>query len=89
MINKSYQIDANLDNLKNKVILFYGENLGLIDEFKHQLKLKYNKAFIKVFHQDEIIKDQSTLLNEISNTSMFEDMKVLFIENVKIKSWKL
>ena len=85
MIYKSYQIETNLDNLKNKVVLFYGENLGLIDEFKHQFKLKYKKAFIKVFHQDEIIKDQSALLNEISNISMFEEMKVLFIENANDK----
>ena len=34
MIFKSYLIDENLDLLKNNIVLFYGENIGLINEFK-------------------------------------------------------
>ena len=40
MIHKSYLIEQNFDNLKNKIVLFYGENLGLIDEFKDRILKK-------------------------------------------------
>ena len=34
MIFKSYLIEKNINDLKNKITLFYGENLGLKEEFK-------------------------------------------------------
>ena len=34
MIYKSFLVENNINVLKNKLILFYGENLGLINEFK-------------------------------------------------------
>ena len=46
MIFKSYQIEENINLLENKIVLFYGENLGLIDEFKRILT-NINKNIIK------------------------------------------
>ena len=43
MIHKSYLIEDNIDLLKNKFSLFYGENLGLKNEFKIKLKKKFKK----------------------------------------------
>ena len=40
MIYKSYLVEKNIDLLKNNLILFYGENIGLINEFKKILKKK-------------------------------------------------
>ena len=37
MIHKSYLIEQDFNNLKNKIVLFYGENLGLIDDFKNEI----------------------------------------------------
>ena len=34
MIYKSYLIEKNINLLKNKFTLMYGENIGLINEFK-------------------------------------------------------
>ena len=34
MIYKSYIVEDNINILKNNFTLFYGENLGLIDDFK-------------------------------------------------------
>ena len=34
MIYKSYLLEKDLENFKNDFMLFYGENLGLKDEFK-------------------------------------------------------
>ena len=38
MIYKSYEIEKNLENVNSKMLLFYGENLGL-KHFKKTLKI--------------------------------------------------
>lgn len=83
MIHKSYLIEQNFDNLKNKIVLFYGENLGLIDEFKDRI-LKKNKNVLR-FSQDEIIKNNNIIFEEINNISLFDDQKIIFIINVNDK----
>ena len=42
MIYKSYLVEENINIFKNNIVLFYGENLGLIEEFK-QIILKDKK----------------------------------------------
>ena len=37
---KSYLLEENLDLQKNNLVLFYGENLGLINYFKEKIKKK-------------------------------------------------
>ena len=83
MIHKSYLIEQNFENLKNKIVLFYGENLGLIDEFKDQI-IKRNKNVLK-FSQDEIIKNDRIIFDEINNISLFDDKRTIFIINVNDK----
>ena len=83
MIHKSYLIEQNFENLKNKIVLFYGENLGLIDEFKDRI-LKKHKNVLR-FSQDEIIKNNDIIFNEINNVSLFDDQKIIFIINVNDK----
>ena len=39
MIIKSYLAEQNIKIIKNKYILFYGENLGLKNEFKKKIKM--------------------------------------------------
>ena len=39
MIHKSYLIEENINLLQNNISLFYGENLGLINEFKDKILL--------------------------------------------------
>ena len=38
MIYKSYIVENNLNILKEKVVLFYGENTGLISDIKKKNK---------------------------------------------------
>ncbi len=83
MIFKSYQIEENIYLLQNKIVLFYGENLGLIDEFKKTLT-NINKNIIK-FSQEEILQNNNVILNEVQNMSLFEDKKVFFITNANDK----
>ena len=50
MIYKGYLIEQNISNLTKKIILFYGENIGLKDNFKQQLKENYLLTFTTVFN---------------------------------------
>ena len=34
MIHKSYLVEDNIDAIQNKLVLIYGENIGLINEMK-------------------------------------------------------
>ena len=81
MIFKSYLIEQN-NNLNNKnILLFYGENVGLINEFKKKIKLKNKNSEIVRFNQEEIIKDEEKFVNEIFNISLFDKKKIYFIES--------
>ena len=42
MIHKSYLVEQKIEKIDKGITLFYGENLGLIDDFK-ELISKYNK----------------------------------------------
>ncbi len=87
MIHKSYLIEENIDLLKNKIVLFYGENIGLIDEFKRIL-LEKNQNIIK-FTQEEILKSKNIIFNEVQNISLFESEKFIFISNVNDKIFNI
>ena len=65
MIFKSYLLENNIDQVSNcNIFLFYGENEGLKKEFKEKLKKK-SKSKVLIFFQEEIIKNQDLLSNEI------------------------
>ena len=79
MIFKSYLIEKNIKSLKNKIVLFYGENLGLKNQFKELIKYEYKEAEILRYFQEELIKNHNLLINEISNISLFEKKKIIFV----------
>ena len=80
---KSYLLEENLDIQKNNLVLFYGENLGLKNDFKEKIKKK-SETVLK-FTQDQILKNENTILNEIKNDSLFETKKIFFIDDVNDK----
>ena len=85
MLYKSYLIEQNFSTLKSKITLFYGENIGLKKEFKDLIKFNNkNKEIIK-FIQDQILKNENILFNEINNVSLFEKEKIILIDNVDDK----
>ena len=80
MIFKSYNLEENLDLIDNhKIILFYGENHGLKKEFKEKLRNKTKSQETLYLSQEEIIKNKNTLLNEVTNKSLFNEKKIIFI----------
>ncbi len=84
---KSYLLEENLDLQKNNLVLFYGENLGLINDFKEKIK-KRSKTILK-FTQDQILKDENIIFNEIKNDSLFETKKNIFIDGVNDRILKI
>ena len=72
MIIKSYIIEKSFDELnKFKLILFYGENEGLKKNFRDLIRINYKNTEIFNLFQDEIIKDEKKLFNNLHNSSLF------------------
>ena len=79
MIYKSYLVENNIEILNNNLILFYGENFGLKEDFKNKIKEKNKKIIIKNLNQDDIIKNKELIYNEILNGSLFDESKIFLI----------
>ena len=86
MIFKSYILEQNIQPTnKHKIFLFYGENQGLKKEFKKNLRTQNKNQEILNLFQDEIIKNKNILINEINNKSLFNEKKIIFINQVNDK----
>lgn len=87
MIYKSYILENNFKAANKKLFLFYGENIGLKDDFKIKIKKdnSYKNFEFLIFEQDEMFKNDNILYSEISNISLFDKNKVFFINNATDK----
>ena len=85
MILKSYQVESNFNTIRNKIVLFYGENLGLQNEFKETIKKLNKQNKILNIDQEEILNSSQYLFNELNNQSLFEDIKIIIINNANDK----
>ena len=81
MIYKSILIEKNFSLIKENIVLFYGENIGLQAELKHEIKKRFENSSILNFEQDEIIKKEEVFYSEILNTSLFHQEKIFVINN--------
>ncbi len=86
MIIKSFVLEKKI-SLVNEyfVVLFYGENIGMKDEIKGQIKKHYKNSEKIAFHQDEIIKNDKLLNEHVHNTSLFAKNKIIIINEVSDK----
>ena len=89
MLYKSYLIEQNIKILNKNFILFFGENLGLKNEIKKKIKIENKNAEIITFYQEEIVKNNHLLHNEINNISLFESEKIFIIEHANDKIFEL
>ena len=86
MILKSFLVEKNLSLIdKYSLNLFYGENIGLKDEIKLELKKRFSTYEKINFNQDEIIKNVRYLDEQINNTSLFSNKKLIFINEASDK----
>ena len=89
MIYKSYLVEEDLKILKNNKVLFYGENLGLKEDFKKEIIKKNKENLIITFLQEEIINSEEKFITEVNNTSLFENKKIFFIHSANDKILKI
>ena len=85
MIIKSYLIEQNFQSINTNLILFFGENIGLKNEFKKKIKSKNLQAKTITFIQDDIIKNEDNFFSELFNISLFEEKKIYIIDNASDK----
>ncbi len=85
MIFKSYLIEQEIYKLNKKINLIYGENLGLINELKRLIKESSKNIKIIRFNEEEILKNNKILFRELSNNSLFEEEKIIFIDQASDK----
>ena len=84
MILKSYLIEKNiLDLMKYQAILMYGENNGIKDDIKEELKKGKEDTETIILFNDEIIKNNELLLNNANSASLFSSKKIIFIHKNK------
>ena len=79
MIFKSYLVEENLKILKNAITLFYGENYGLMNDFRKKIVLLNKTETIIRYTQNDILKDKYIFFSEIKNDSLFKSKKIFFI----------
>ncbi len=85
MISKSYLIEQDKDFLlKNKSVLFYGENLGLKNDFKRSV-LEIFKGRVIKRTQEEIFKNYDAFFEDMLNVSLFNEKKIFLIDDVNDK----
>ena len=87
---KSYIIEKNYSQIENvKSVLFYGENIGLKKYFKKLIKINNKKSKIINLLQEEVLANENLLFNELDNLSLFDEKKIIFIENSNDKIFKI
>ena len=85
MIVKSYIFENDLNKFNEfKSFLFYGVNLGLKLEFKKKVKASNKKDLILNLNQNDVLEND-ILFKEINTSSLFQERKIVFIENCNDK----
>ena len=70
MISKSYLAEQENFLGDKKLLLFYGQNFGLKDDFKKKISKIFNKSSIKNLDQDDVLKDQEQFFSDLFNISL-------------------
>ena len=84
MIYKSYLVEQNF-SINESLTLFYGENLGLKNFFQKKIKEHNKNNEIISYNQEDILKDENQIYNEILNRSLFNVRKVFLVNGVSDK----
>ena len=89
MIIKSYTIENNIQNLeKYNCLLFYGENNGLIDFFKREIKKNNKDIELEIIYQNDIIENKEIIVDKILNSSLFSEKKILILNEISDKVYE-
>ena len=86
MILKSYLLEQNISLINKYFInLFYGENIGMKDDIKDQIKTFFKNHEKILLTQDEILKKKDILIEQVENSSLFSSKKIIVINDVTDK----
>ena len=86
MIIKAYDINITFQKIVNhNISLFYGENLGMMDDFKDEIIKKNKSSSLIRKNQDEILNNSDFFFNELLNNSLFEEKLFFFISQADDK----
>lgn len=85
MIHKSYLIEQNIGKIDKGITLFYGENLGLINDFKELIREFNNHSSIIRLNEEEIVKKNRIFFTEVFNDSLFDNKKIIFVDQASDK----
>ncbi len=86
MLIKIFDLPSTIQKIENQnLCLFYGENLGLMNDLKEEIIKKKNNFKLLKIEQPDIIKNIETFINELLNMSLFEEKKIFFVFQVDDK----
>jgi DNA polymerase-3 subunit delta len=86
MILKSYIVEQNLNTVtRYKAVLLYGENSGIKEDIKEEIKKKNKEEKIINFFQEDLVKNKNILNHEVNNSSLFQDKKIIFLHEITDK----
>tara|TARA_A100001015_G_C15025898_1_gene730489 strand:+ start:1978 stop:2976 length:999 start_codon:yes stop_codon:yes gene_type:complete len=86
MIYKSYILEQNIKTaFDKKMFLFYGENQGLKNDLKNQIKENKKDSEIIRLYQEDLLKNEELFFNEINNKSLFNENKIILINEATDK----
>ncbi len=86
MILKSFVVEKDIKILNSySAALFYGENIGLKDELKKDIKNLYKNFEYYNFDQSDILKNKKILEEQMNNTSLFSKNKIIFVNGISEK----
>ena len=86
MILKSFIVEKNITLIEKYFIsLIYGENIGMKDDIKNEIKKRFKEYEQINFDQNEIIKNDKLLEEQINNTSLFSKKKIIFVNEISDK----
>lgn len=89
MIIKSYLFNNSKEITKYKSVLFYGENTGLINNMKENIKsLNKDVEIFKIF-QNDVLENTNNFYKEFLNLDLFEKEKIFFISGCTDKIFDL
>ena len=88
MILRSFESNK-IDLQKNKIILLYGKNEGLIEEtIKNSLKPILPKNVFN-YEEKEILDDNESFKENLINKSFFDNEKLIIVKRTTDKLFKL
>ncbi len=86
MILKSFEVEKDIKILlKYRIILIYGENIGLKESFKGKIISLFKDAEIVNLYNEDISKNKDIIINEAKNISLFTKDKVIIFNQANDK----